>query len=110
MAGLTNFFNTLQFGLGPIPDFPPSRIFTAKDLYPSAESARHTIKDAPAEDPDSVVLVQIKNGETDRFEELIRRHSQRVFRTLSGILGNADDARDATQDVFLKAFEKAKRF
>jgi RNA polymerase sigma-70 factor (ECF subfamily) len=33
-----------------------------------------------------------------------------VFSTLAGIVGNEDDARDATQDVFLKAFEKINQF
>jgi len=33
-----------------------------------------------------------------------------VFGTLAGLLGNLDDARDLTQDVFLKAFENIGRF
>jgi RNA polymerase sigma-70 factor (ECF subfamily) len=46
----------------------------------------------------------------DIFEELVRRHSRRVFGILAGILGNLDDAHDATQDVFLKAFENISSF
>jgi RNA polymerase sigma-70 factor (ECF subfamily) len=44
------------------------------------------------------------------FEELVRRHSRRIFGTLAGLLGNIDDAHDATQEVFLKAFENIGRF
>jgi len=33
MAALTNFLNTLQAGLGAVPDFPPRRVFGPKDLY-----------------------------------------------------------------------------
>jgi len=33
-----------------------------------------------------------------------------VFGTLDNLLGNLDDARDATQDVFLKAFENISQF
>ena len=40
----------------------------------------------------------------------LRRHTRRIFGTLAGIVGNTDDARDATQDVFLKAFEHIGRF
>src|SRR6266704_2560826 len=40
MAAVTNFLNTLQAGLGPVPDFPPRRVFTRKDLYPSASPSR----------------------------------------------------------------------
>ena len=44
------------------------------------------------------------------FEDLVRRHSRRIFGTLAGLLGNIDDAHDATQEVFLKAFENIGRF
>jgi RNA polymerase sigma-70 factor (ECF subfamily) len=40
----------------------------------------------------------------------MNRHSQRVYRTLVGILGNPDDARDAMQDTFLKAFQHLASF
>jgi DNA-directed RNA polymerase specialized sigma24 family protein len=36
---------------------------------------------------------------------LMNRHSQWVYRTLEGILGNQDVAREAMQDTFLKAFQ-----
>ena len=32
VSALTNFLNTLQFGLGAIPDFPPRRVFSPQDL------------------------------------------------------------------------------
>src|SRR5581483_8473015 len=34
-AALGNFFATLQFGIGCVPDFAPQRIFIPKDLYRS---------------------------------------------------------------------------
>jgi RNA polymerase sigma-70 factor (ECF subfamily) len=105
MAGLTNFLNTLQTGLGAVPDFPPRRIFTAKDLYPSLAPSR-PISEASSEDPDGPLVARVQNGDTtDAFEDLVRRHTRRVFGVLVGLLGNMDDARDATQEVFLKAFE-----
>jgi RNA polymerase sigma-70 factor (ECF subfamily) len=52
----------------------------------------------------------VQSGSIDGFEELVRRHSRRIFGTLAGLLGNTDDARDATQEVFLKAFENIGRF
>lgn len=110
MAGLTNFLNTLQFGLGTVPDFPPRRVFTPKDLYPASREARPTVDAVPVVDPDAPLVVRVQGGDVVGFEELVRRHSRRVFSTLAGIVGNADDARDATQDVFLKAFEKISQF
>jgi RNA polymerase sigma-70 factor, ECF subfamily len=110
MAALTNFLNTLQFGLGSEPDFPPRRVFTPKDLYPFARLARPTFDGSQSEDADAPIVARVQNGDADAFEDLVRRHSRRVFSTLTGILGSSDDARDATQEVFLKAFEHIDRF
>ena len=110
MSGLTNFLNTLQFGLGTVPDFLPRRVFTPKDLYPASPELRPTFKAVPAVDPDSALVARVQGGDIDGFEELVRRHSRRVYSTLAGIVGNPDDARDAAQDVFLKAFEKLGQF
>ena len=112
VAAFANFLNTLQFGLGVLPDFPPARVFTPKDLYPGAAEVRPTSDGVPVPDPDpdAELVQQVQGGNVDVFEELVRRHSRRVFGTLGGILGNLDDARDATQDVFLKAFENISRF
>jgi RNA polymerase sigma-70 factor, ECF subfamily len=110
VAALANFLNTLQFGLGVVPDFPPARFFTPKDLYLGAAKVRLTSEGVSVPDPDAEVVKQVQGGNVDVFEELVRRHSRRVFGTLGGLLGNLDDARDATQDVFLKAFENIPSF
>jgi len=57
------------------------------------------------DDPDSDLVCEAQSGNKDAFEELVRRHNRRVFGTLAGILGDLDDARDATQEAFLKAYE-----
>jgi RNA polymerase sigma-70 factor (ECF subfamily) len=62
------------------------------------------------EDPDAALVARVQSGNIDGFEELVRRHSRRIFGTLAGLLGNVDDAHDATQEVFLKAFENIGRF
>ena len=110
VAAFANFLNTLQFGLGVTPDFPPARVYTPKDLYPPPSDARPTSDRNQAPDPDAALVRQVQGGSLDVFEELVRRHSGRVFGTLVGIVGNMDDARDAMQDVFLKAFENIARF
>jgi hypothetical protein len=107
MTALTNFLNTLQMGLGATPDFAPRRVFRpdpAKIAHLSANDSRPSLGEGPA-DPDAEVVAKVRNGDVDAFEELINRHSRRVYRTLVGILGNEDEARDAMQDTFLKAFQ-----
>jgi RNA polymerase sigma-70 factor (ECF subfamily) len=110
VAALTNFLCTIQFGLGAVLDFQPLRAFHVKDLYlPSAET-RPTDNPKTLQDPDIEQVSRVKAGETEVFENLVRCHTRRIFRTLCGILGNAEEARDATQDTFLKAFEHLDKF
>jgi RNA polymerase sigma-70 factor (ECF subfamily) len=40
----------------------------------------------------------------------MNRHRQRVYRILIGLLGDVEEARDAMQDTFLKAFQKLGSF
>lgn len=110
VAGLGNFLNTLQAGVGAAPDFPPRRVFGPKDLYPSADKSRPISDATVPDDPDSALVARVRGGDIDIFEELVRRHSRRIFGTLAGLLGNIDDAHDATQEVFLKAFENIGHF
>ena len=44
------------------------------------------------------------------FEELIRRHQQRVFALVSGILRRQEDVEDIAQQVFLKVYLSLKNF
>jgi RNA polymerase sigma-70 factor, ECF subfamily len=110
VAGLGSFLNTLQAGVGAAPDFPPRRVFGLKDLYLSSDKARLIPDKTLPDDPDFVLVARVRDGDIDVFEELVRRHSRRIFGTLAGLLGNIDDAHDATQEVFLKAFENIGNF
>jgi RNA polymerase sigma-70 factor, ECF subfamily len=110
VAAFANFLNVLQFGLGVAPDFPPARIYTPKDLYLSTSESRPTSDGIHIPDPDAELVSQVQDGKVDAFEGLVRRHSGRVFGTVAGIVGNLDDARDATQEVFLRAFAHIARF
>ena len=106
-CALGNFLNTVQFGIGAALDFPARHVFKPKDLYLSEAESRPTLE---VEDPDAALVEQSKTGDTTAFEELVRRHTKRIFGTLAGMLGNLDEAQDAVQDVFLKAFEHIDGF
>jgi RNA polymerase sigma-70 factor, ECF subfamily len=110
VSGLANFLNMVQAGVGATTDFPPRRVFGPKDLYPSSDGSRPISDATLPEDPDAALVARVQSGNIDGFEELVRRHSRRIFGTLAGLLGNVDDAHDATQEVFLKAFENIGRF
>ena len=115
MVGLTNLLNVVQAGLGSEPDFKPRANLSQKEVNPAVESERPILERPLADesvtaDPDAEFVARVKAGDTDAFEELVRRHGRRVYRSLIGILGSAEEAEDALQDAFLKAFQHLPEF
>ena len=115
MVALTQFLNCMQMGLGTEPDFKPRVTFPLKEVNPVGSSERQILEpeltgDFVSDDPDFEIVARVKNGDTDAFEELVRKHGRRVYRSLVSILGNAEEAEDALQDAFLKAFQHLPNF
>jgi len=112
VTALTQFLNTVQWGTGAVPDFAPRRSFrlnVGENANLSSLDSRPTTKEELA-DPDSELVQRAQSGELEAFEVLAERHSKRVYRTLVGLLGSPEEARDAMQDTFLKAFEHLAGF
>lgn len=120
LSGFANFINTLNVGLGVLPDFEPKHVFKPEHL-----SARHDLKSlgqisssavnlssstSSLIDEDADLVVRVRGGDLSAFEDLVRRHNGRIYRTLIGIAGNTDEAEDYTQNVFLKAFKNIAKF
>ncbi|MGH9699942.1 MAG: RNA polymerase sigma factor [Candidatus Acidiferrales bacterium] len=53
---------------------------------------------------------QAQRGAEAAFEELVRRHQQRVFGVVYRILRRREDVEDVVQQVFLKVYLSLKRF
>lgn len=51
-----------------------------------------------------------QSGKESAFEELVRRHQQRVFALVSGILRRQEDVEDIAQQVFLKVYLSLRKF
>jgi RNA polymerase sigma-70 factor (ECF subfamily) len=58
---------------------------------------------APAS-TDEVLVVAARSGDHPAFVELWTRYSSRVFKTKFRITGNREDAEDAIQDAWMKAY------
>jgi len=115
MVGLTQLFNCIQMGLGTEPDFKPRIFFPLKEVNPPDVSERQIPEpefsgEFLPDDPDFEIVARVRNGETDAFEELVRKHGRRVYRSLLGIVGSREEAEDALQDAFFKAFQHLPHF
>jgi RNA polymerase sigma-70 factor, ECF subfamily len=51
-----------------------------------------------------------RRGDASAFEELVRRYQEIAYRTAYLVVGDADEARDAAQDGFLRAHAALGRF
>jgi RNA polymerase sigma factor (sigma-70 family) len=59
---------------------------------------------------EALVVEAAKSGNHLAFEELWVRHSNTAFKFVYRIIGNRDDAEDAVQDAWMKAFVHLKTF
>jgi RNA polymerase sigma-70 factor, ECF subfamily len=57
-----------------------------------------------AADGDGELLVRMRGGNTDAFAALMRRNNQRLYRLARGILRDPDDAEEAVQEGYIRAF------
>jgi len=59
---------------------------------------------------DEEIVARVLAGETLLFELLMRRHNQRVYRTVRAILGADDEAEDVMQQTYLNAYAHLSSF
>lgn len=62
---------------------------------------------AVAVDPGWEALARVAAGDTNAFVLIVESHEERLLRLCERLLGNPEEARDAAQEVFLKAYRKA---
>jgi RNA polymerase sigma-70 factor (ECF subfamily) len=59
---------------------------------------------------DAGLVRQALAGDTDAFGQLVTRYQKPMYTVALRMLGNAEDARDVTQDAFVKAFSQLRTF
>jgi RNA polymerase sigma-70 factor (ECF subfamily) len=55
---------------------------------------------------DAEIIAAVRGGDTERFEELVRRYQPRLFATARRYARREDEVADVVQEIFLKAFSK----
>jgi len=59
---------------------------------------------------DAVLVRQAREGDTDAFGALATRYQHVMYTAALRMLGDAEDARDVTQDAFVKAYRQLATF
>ena len=59
---------------------------------------------------DNELVYEVIHGSISSFEVLIDRYQKTIFNIMLRMVGDDETARDLTQDVFVKAFEKLGGF
>jgi RNA polymerase sigma-70 factor (ECF subfamily) len=76
-----------------------------------AANLRLMIHPTQTVEPDDRQLVQtIREGDTEAFEQLVRRKTSKVYALCYRIIGNAEDAKDISQLVFIKLWENIEKY
>ena len=61
-------------------------------------------------DNESTLVAQLRAGDEQAFEQVVRLYGGRLLAVARRIVGTEEDARDAVQDAFLNAFKSLDRF
>ena len=63
-----------------------------------------------ANDTDVDLMLRVKAGDEDAFRELIERHQRAVISVIHRAIGDAWEAEDLAQRVFIQVFRSARRY
>jgi RNA polymerase sigma-70 factor (ECF subfamily) len=61
-------------------------------------------------DPDLQSITAVAEGDSEAFEQLVRKYERRVFATVRRYIGDDSAVDDIAQEVFLQVWTKAKQF
>jgi RNA polymerase sigma-70 factor (ECF subfamily) len=59
---------------------------------------------------DALLIDEVLAGDTSAFGQLVIKYQDRLFNTLSYVLGSCEEAEDVVQDAFVQAFVKLNTF
>jgi RNA polymerase sigma-70 factor (ECF subfamily) len=63
-----------------------------------------------ATDPEAALVRRARAGDRAAFEELVRRHADRLYAVVLRFVADAGEAEEVTQETFLRAWRSIERF
>ncbi len=59
---------------------------------------------------DLALITRLRQGDQSAFDTLVRQHQKNLFRLAYRMTRNADDAKDISQEAFLRAYRGLEAF
>src|SRR5581483_5932129 len=76
----------------------------------SSEVVLRSTESLVAEAPESGLIELCRQGDAQAFARLIELHQRMVFNLATRLLGDAEEAKDLAQEVFLQVYRTISRF
>src|SRR5208283_5093859 len=76
----------------------------------SAPVRRTDDSETPAPVDEESLVRRARRGDLEAYDELVRRHQERIYATIYHMTANHEDANDLAQESFIKAFQALKSF
>ena len=61
-------------------------------------------------DPDTRLMIGVRDDQPGAFEEMVERYQHRLVAVLHHLVGNAEEAEDLAQEVFLRVYRARKKY
>ncbi|MBA4187167.1 MAG: RNA polymerase subunit sigma-70 [Planctomycetaceae bacterium] len=61
-------------------------------------------------DPDIRLMLRVRDDDSTAFGELVERFQHRLVAVMHHLIGNADEAEDLAQEVFLRVYRNRKKY
>jgi len=88
------------------PKKPPKMVPISK----KRRNAATVMRSLEQREHDAEIIRRIQAGESEAYRELVTKYQQKVYGVVWGMVQNPEDAREITQEAFIKAFKSLDRF
>jgi RNA polymerase sigma-70 factor (ECF subfamily) len=83
-------------------------------LGPTGEASLGAIGETSAQlalrDPDTRLMIGVRDDQPGAFEELVERYQNRLVAVLYHLVGNMEEAEDLAQEVFFRVYRSRKKY
>jgi RNA polymerase sigma-70 factor (ECF subfamily) len=65
---------------------------------------------APTMDPDAALMLRVRDGDLQAFEELVQKYKHPIVNVIYRMLHDLEESEDLAQNVFVRVFQSAGRY